>query len=191
MSKKRKSTDSLNDILQGLLNTILVEKPCKIIKVHNQYLVDVEYYDEYQKDILYKVPVKHLQTKNAYVFLGVKPGDCGTVRFFDKDISYYNKGSEDNGGDNRCHDINDGLFSLGFYPAPEQYIFPEGDVVIGTKNGALICVNSQNITISGGDVSITGSAVNIASNTVIDGINFLEHKHSNGNNGANTGNVVT
>lgn len=190
MSKKRMSTDSLNDIMQGLLTAILVEKPCKILKVHNQYLVDVEYYDNYKKDVLYKVPVKHLQTQNAYIFLGLKPGDCGTLRFFDNDISYYNKGSEDSGNDNRCHDINDGLFSAGFYPASEQYIIPEGDVVIGNQSGALMTFNGGTISISGGEISITGSSVNLGANTTIDGISFLEHQHTNGNNGANTGGVV-
>lgn len=191
MSKKRLCTDSLTDIMQGLLTTILVEKPCKILKVHNQYLVDVEYYDKYKTDILYKVPVKHIQTQNAYVFLGLKVGDFGTLRFFDNDISYYNKGSEDFGNEKRCHNINDGLFSLGFYPSSKQYIFPEGEVVIGTQSGAVISLSGQGISISGGEISITGSSVNIGSDTVIDGVIFLEHQHSNGNNGANTGGVIS
>lgn len=187
---KRKSTDCLNDIFAGVSQSTLVEKPCKITKIYSPYLVDVEYYNNYKKDFLYKVPVKHLQTASAFVFLGLKIGDCGTVRFLDNDISYYNKGSEDTGTDKRCHNINDGLFSLGFYPSSEQYVLPEGEVVIGTNSGTLITLNNGDISISGGNVVIQASTVQIDSDTTIDGVKFLEHSHTNGNNGANTGSVV-
>lgn len=188
---KRKSTDSLNDIIRGLSKATLVEKPCKIIKVHSQYLVDIEYYDNYQNDYLYKVPVKHLQTQNGFVYLGLKVGDSGTVRFLDNDISYYNRGSEDNGNEIRMHNINDGLFSPGFYPSTKQYIIPEGELVIGTNSGALINLNNGNISISGGNITINGSSISLGENTVIDGITFLNHCHSNGNDGQNTGGVIT
>ena len=188
---KRKSTDCLNDIIQGITDVILVEKPCKITKIHSQYLVDIEYYDKYQTDVLYKVPVKHLQTQNAFIFPGLKVGDRGTVKFLDNDISYYKRGSEDFGNEIRSHNINDGIFSLGFYPAPEQYIVPDGELVIGTNSGALITLDNGNINITGGNITISASSVTIENNTFIDGINFLEHQHSNGNNGQNTGSVVT
>ncbi len=186
----RTCNDALNDMLSGISTRTLVEKPCKIVKVNSQYSVDIEYYDNNQPDYLYNVPVKHLQTQSAFVFLGLKSGDCGTVRFFDNDVSGYSFDDEYISNEVRTHDINDNLFSLGFYPAKSQYVFPKGDVVIGTTSGAVINLNSSGITISGGEIIITGSSVSIGNETTIDGKKFLEHTHSNGNEGNPTGGVV-
>ena len=47
------------------------------------------------------------------------------------------------------------------------------------------------ITITGGgSVSVSGSSVTIGSDTTIDGKKFLEHTHSNGNQGKPTGGVI-
>lgn len=194
----RTANDSLIDILSGLSGSMLVEKPAKIVKVNSQYSVDIEYYDNNEVDYLYNVPVKHLQTKKAFVFLGLNTGDCGTVRFFDNDVTGYYSNSEYISDEERSHDINDNLFSLGFYPSNEQYIFPAGDIVIGTTAGATINLTSNNITINGGNITITGSgnvnisgsSINIGSDTTIDGKKFLEHTHSNGNEGNPTGGVI-
>ena len=172
----RKSTDSIKEIIHGVSYNTFVEKPCKIINVHsNQNMVDVEYYDNYKTDVLYNVPVKHIQTKNAYIFLKLQAGDRGTVRFLDNDASYYNKGSEDNGNDSRTHNINDGIFTLGFYPTNEQIECTSGDIVIKSGNAA-ISLSDGNITISGGNIYIAG-------------INFLDHTHTVQNN--ITGGVIT
>lgn len=194
----RDCNDSFNDILDGFSNATLVEKPCKIVKVNSQYCVDVEYYDNNEPYYLYNVPVKHLQTQNAFVFLGLKAGDCGTVRFFDNDVTGYYADDEYVSDETRSHDINDNLFSFGFYPALSQYVFPQGDVVIGTTSGAVVNLTAAGISISGGDVSITGSgnitisssSVSIGADTTIDGKKFLEHTHSNGNEGKPTGGVI-
>ena len=172
----RKITDSIKDVIHGVSCNTFVEKPCKIINVHpNQTTVDVEYYDNYKTDILYNVPVKHIQTKNAYIFLKLQAGDRGTVRFLDNDSSYYNKGSEENGNDTRTHNINDGIFALGFYPKNEQIEFTSDDIVIKSGN-ATISFSNGNINISGGTICIAG-------------INFLDHTHTVQNN--ITGGVIS
>ena len=51
-------------------------------------------------------------------------------------------------------------------------------------------MTGNGINISGGNINITGSSVNIGNDTTIDGKKFLDHVHSNGNQGANTGGVV-
>ena len=79
---------------------------------------------------------------------------------------------------------NYNLFSAGFFPDAKQYELPEGDVVIGTNTGALISINGNNITISGGNININSDNVNIC------GKNFLQHTHSNGNDGSPTGAVI-
>jgi len=173
----------LSDIFDGFSAQTLVEKPCIITNVVNQYTVDVTYYNNNEADILYNVPVKHLQTNSAFIFLGLKVGDCGTIRFFDNDVTPYYNGSDIESTEERTHNINDNVFSCGFYPSTKQYIFPQGDIVIGTTTGAVINLTADGITITGGMITING-------NVTIDGKNFLEHVHSNGNEGANTGGVV-
>ena len=118
----RTFNDGLDDILNGFSKSLPVEKPCRITRVNSQYSVDVEYYDNSGVDNLYNVPVKHIQTQSAYVFLGLKSGDCGTIRFFDSDVGDYYGGTTQKIPETRCHDINDNLFSVGFYPAQSQYV---------------------------------------------------------------------
>ncbi len=179
------------NVVQGISQHILVEKPCKVIKVYpSQYYVDVEYYSKNRKDILLKVPVKHLQTQNAYVFLGVNVGDCGTVRFFDDDVSAYQENSDIESSEIRTHNINDSIFTLGFYPDNENYLFPEGQLVIGNKSGCTITLNGNSIVISGGNIVVNGSNLTVGSNTTIDGKNFLAHCHSGGHDGNPTGGVI-
>lgn len=180
----------LNDIFDGFSATTFVEKPCVISNVVNQYTVDITYFDNNIPNQLYNVPVKHFQTNTAYIFLGLKAGDCGTVRFFDNDITSYYNGSDVASNEQRSHDLNDSTFSYGFYPSTKQYVFPVGDIVIGTTTGAEINITGDAITITGGAVNIAGASVNLGENVTIDGKNFLQHVHSNGNQGQNTGGVV-
>jgi len=173
---RKRSLESLKNILRGLSKNIFVEKPCKIVNVHpSQNMVDVEYYDEYETDILYNVPVRHFQSGSAYIFLKLNAGDRGTIRFLDNDVSYYSKNFEGAGNDKRTHNINDGIFSLGFYPSTEQLTFSNDELVIRSGN-ATITINNGNISISGGNVNIQN-------------INFLEHKHMAGN--TQTSGVIT
>ncbi|MBR6099073.1 hypothetical protein IKP85_04935 [bacterium] len=170
---KRKSTDNLINIVKGVSEDTFVEKPCKIIKVHSQNLVDIEYYDKYKTDILCKVPVKHLQTQNSCVYIKLHVGDMGTVRFFDNDVSYYNKGSEASGNDDRSHNINDGIFSLGFYPAISDIEELSGNSLIIKSGNAGIFIDDE------GNIKIIGKSVTIKSdnNTTIDGSVYLNHRH--------------
>lgn len=62
---KNDEVNFLRDIFSSHSTKTLVEKPCKIIEVHSPYIVDVEIFDNNKSDILYKVPVKHIQTKKA------------------------------------------------------------------------------------------------------------------------------
>ena len=174
----RTPEEALDDIFNGFSASTLVEKPCVISKVIDNYTVDVTYYDNNEPNTLVNVPVKHLQTNSAYIFLKLNVGDCGTIRFFDNDVTAYYNGANGASSEERTHDINDNEFTYGFYPSAKHYVFPEGDIVIGTVDGGLITISGSNVTIIGG-------------NTVIDGVNFLNHTHSNGNQGNPTGGVIT
>lgn len=181
---------NLTELVLGLSKNILVEKPCKIVKIHSPYLVDVEIYENNVPDYLYNVPVKHLQTNSAFIYLGLKIGARGTVRFFDTDISQYYQNSDTEGKATRLHDINDNYFTTGFYPENEQYILPEGDICIGTGSGALIKINGNSISITGENILINAANLTLSGNTTIDDKVFLNHTHSNGNNGGATGGVI-
>lgn len=174
----RTPEEALDDIFNGFSSQTLVEKPCVISKVIDNYTVDVIYYDNNKPYTLVNVPVKHLQTNSAFIFLKLKAGDCGTIRFFDNDVTAYYNGSDVESDEQRTHDLNDNEFTYGFYPSAKHYVFPEGDIVIGTVNGGEITISGSKVTIKGG-------------NTVIDGVNFLNHTHSNGNQGNPTGGVIT
>ena len=107
---KSKEVKFFKDIFGNHSTKTLVEKPCKIIKVHSPYIVDVEYYDNNKMDILYKVPVKHIQTKKAFVFLTLRVGDRGTVRFLDNDYNSYLADGNIESTEVKKHNINDGIF---------------------------------------------------------------------------------
>ena len=178
-------------ILKSLKKDLRVQYAAKIIKVNSQDSVNIEYYSNGVADILQNVPVRHLKSPTGFFILKLKEGDRGIVRFFDDDIDLYRtSGVVAESSEVKVHDINDNIFEIGFYPDTENYVYPDGDIVVGTKAGALISFTGNNINISGGNITITGSSVNLGNNTTIDGKVFLEHTHSNGNQGANTGGVV-
>lgn len=158
----RTCEDAIEDLLNGLSGDMLVEKPAKIIKVHNQYLVDVEYDNGGEKDFLYNVPVKHLQTNSAFVFLKLKQGDKGTIRFFDNDVDEYKNGSSNVSTEIRKHDINDNFYDYGFYPENEQYIMPDGEICIGLKNGTALMQFDENgdIVLSANNLTINATSLN-------------------------------
>lgn len=181
---KRKTLDGLNDIILGIINSICVERPCKIVKIHSQYLIDVEVFSDNGSDILCKVPVKNFQTQNAYFYLKLRIGDRGTVRFLDSNFLNYLKNSTDYSElIYHNHNFQNGIFVLGFLPENEEYEIASGEIAIGTKNGSVIAISNDEIKISGGSIILSGD-------TTICGKNFLSHTHSNGNNGSATGGVL-
>ena len=178
-------------ILKAVKRDLRVQYPAKVIKVNSQDNVNIEFYSNGKADILSNVPVKHLKSPTGFFIIKIKEGDKGVVRFFDDDIDLYRtSGVIAESSEAKVHDINDNLFEGGFYPNSENYIYPEGDVVMGTNAGALISMTGTGINISGSAISISGSSVNLGENVTIDGKEFLSHVHSNGNQGANTGGVV-
>ena len=182
---------SFSRILKALKKDLRVQYPAKIIKVNSPDNVNLEQYSNGVADTLSNVPVKHLKSPTGFFIIKLKVGDKGVVRFFDDDIDLYRtSGVIVESSEVKVHDINDNIFEGGFYPDSENYTYPEGDVIMGTNAGALISMTGTGINISGGAINISGSSVNIDKNVTIDGKNFLNHVHSNGNQGANTGGVI-
>lgn len=69
--------------------------------------------DELEDIIISNVPIKRPETSIAYIFLGIKKGDRGTLTFYDKSLDDYIEGDEGYNGDDRCHSMQDRTFSLG------------------------------------------------------------------------------
>ena len=132
--------------------------------------------------------MQHYKTQNAFFIINLKVGDRGVVSFFNNDVDLYRTaGVIAESTENKTHDINDNLFQVGFYPDTENYIYPEGDLVIGTKSGALVSMTETGINITGGSIVIKGSSVNISDNVIIDGKNFLNHTHKDSQGGTTSG----
>ena len=160
------SLNKIKSIQSNQSTKTYVEKPCRIVKVHSPYMVDVEYFDNNKSDVLYKVPVNHLQTSKAFVFLTLRVGDRGTLRFLDNDVQNYMQGNGVESTEIRKHSVNDGMFCLGFYPNPEQYVLPEGDVSVGNTEGTVITVSGNKIKIYGENITIEGEDLKIEESNV-------------------------
>lgn len=191
-TEKRQNDKSFEGSLNRILNTakkeIHVKYPAKIIKVNSQDSVNIEYYSNGVASILANVPVQHYKTQHAFFIINLKVGDRGVVSFFNNDVDLYRTaGVIAESTENKTHDINDNLFQVGFYPDTENYIYPEGDLVIGTKSGALVSMTQTGINITGGNIAIKGSSVNIGDNVIIDGKNFLNHTHKDSQGGTTSG----
>ena len=188
-------TEKIQRFVDRLSSLINVQSPAQIRKVNEDGTVDILVFknDEIENQVIPHVKIKHLESGSAFVYLGANVGDYGVVRYFDSNIQDYLDGQIEYNFDDRSHDTNDACFELGFIPNPSAYVFPAGKTIaIGNKDGSAILTMdaSGKININSATVNITGGNVTIGGNTTIDGKSFLQHQHSNGNQGANTGGVV-
>lgn len=195
-------TELFRSFISDTTDNIYVMNPCKVVGVHGNY-VDVLLYinDEEPDFVIYNVPIIRQETQRAYIFLGIKEGDRGSCRFFDRSTEAYLQSDFDYNSDDRQHDINDRCFELGFIPDKEAYVYPENqEIEIGLKNGKfkLSVDNNGNINIIStgtatiscptvnhtGDVNITGT-VNVTGEVISNGIKLSTHTHT-GNLGSPT-----
>ena len=133
----------LYDLLVTMSDNQYVQCPCKVTAVNGEY-VDVLpiINDDVKNQELYDVKIRRHESSEAYIYFKVHVGDRGILRFFDRSIADYSvNGSEEYNQDDRMHDVNDGLFELGFIPDKEKYeYFPYDDnteLEIGLKNRKL------------------------------------------------------
>lgn len=131
--------DIIAQTFRLLRDSINCQLPCKITAVNDNGTVDVLVFrnDGIENCVFPNVPIRHLETSRAYVFLGVSVGDRGVIRYFDRSVEAYKKGNEDDTSDIRQHSLSDGLFELGFIPQTEAYVYPtDKSIEIGNKNGS-------------------------------------------------------
>lgn len=150
--REKNGYTAFDKIIQSIKESINCELPCKVDSFNGK-TVDVLMIrnDELEDIIISNVRLKMPETQRAYIFLGLKKGDRGTLTFFDKSVENYVKGEEAYDGDDRCHSIQDRCFSLGFVPDNEAFIYPtNADIEIGLKDGsAKINLTSGTITTKG------------------------------------------
>ena len=110
--------------------------PCQVVGVSGNY-VDVKVFinDDEPDMVLYHVPIQRPETQRAYIYLGIKSGDRGTLKFFDRSVEGYLQSDFDYNSDDRQHDISDRAFELGFLPDAEAFVYPtDKEIEIGLKN---------------------------------------------------------
>ena len=159
------------DIFRKLRDSINCQLPCKITSVNSDGTVDVLVFrnDKIPDCVFPNVPVKHIETSRAYVFLGLAVGDRGVIRFFDRSVEEYKTGNEEETGDPRQHSFSDGLFEVGFVPSSERYSYPTDKTLeIGNKNGSfklsfspdgeITITTEKNVSMTCKNASITASA---------------------------------
>ena len=182
--------------VEAIKNSINCQCPAQINKVNEDGTVDIIVFrnDELENQLIPHVKIKHPESGRAFIQLGVAQGDYGVVRYFDTNVQDYLDGQSGYNYDTRNHDTNDACFELGFIPNPSTYITmgnKDGSALLTFDANGTINVISATVNIAGNsNVNIEAGSVNIGSNTTIDGKVFLQHQHSNGNQGANTGGVV-
>ncbi len=133
--------ESINELLTQALNQVADDIhcacPCKVVGVNGNFVDVMAYINDDEPDIiLYHVPIKRTETQRAYIFLGIKEGDYGTLTFFDKDTNDYieNEDTDYNSNDEQ-HGINQRCFTLGFVPNPSAFVYPtDQEIEIGLKN---------------------------------------------------------
>ena len=183
-------SESLEKILEETTDETYVRIPCKVTNVNGNFVDVFAYINDDEPDFeLYNIPIKREETQSAYIFLGIKKGDYGTLCFYDRDIADFIEGIFDYNGNEEQHSINSRCFELGFIPNPSAFIYPtDQEIEIGLKDGkAKISINANgdiNIVSNGnisttvqgnmvanisGNANITASSTNITSNVNITG----------------------
>ena len=202
----KSTTELFRQLLSQTTDNIYVQNPCKVVNVHGNF-VDVLLYinDEEPDFVIYNVPIVRPETQRAYIFLGIKEGDRGVCRFFDRSTEGYLQSDFDYNSDERQHDINDRCFELGFIPDKEAFVYPtDKEIEIGLKNTKfkLSVDNDGNLVITGatnvinGDTTINGNLVingTITATGEITGnsIPLSTHKHTGVQTGSGTSGTPT
>lgn len=175
------ATQALGGLLTRLTDEIYVHVPCQVTAVHGNTVDAIAYINDDEDDfVLYNIPIKMPETQSAYIFLGIKKGDFGTLSFLDRDTSDYVEGfNTDYNGNDAQHDINSRYFELGFVPKPQAFVYPtDCDIEIGLKN------NNAKIKIkSNGEINIIGNSckINVPTTSIIGNVELTGNLTVNGN----------
>lgn len=180
------ASELFDKVLKMTTDELYCLLPCQVVSVSGNY-VDVKVFinDDEPDMILYHVPIQRPETQRAYIYLGIKSGDRGTLKFFDRSVEGYLQSDFDYNSDDRQHDISDRAFELGFIPDAEAYVYPTNvDIEIGLKNKSVKMSFTESGIAIVGDVTIDGNLT--VSGEVTGNVPLSTHIHGNGNQGADT-----
>lgn len=151
--------------------------------------------------VLVDCPVFVMSGGNACITMPVTAGDSCLVMFNDDDMdNWFATGSKQEANTNRHHSFTDALIMVGYrhqankisnYSASTMQIRMGSTIIDISDSKAEITDGTAKVTVTGGKITIEGSEVNINGTLNINGAPYLSHMHSNGNQGANTGGVVS
>ena len=134
----------------------------------------------------------------------IQEGDECLIVFSDLCIdAWWQNGGIQNQADSRRHDLSDGFAIVGFKSQKNKFENVSNDSLqIRNKNNVLAEFKDDSVKIQIDDtayieidenkkITIKANSIKLDSNNIeIAGKNFLQHTHTNGNQGANTGMVV-
>ena len=179
------SNESLEQVLSRLLtrttDEVYCSCPCQVLRVNGNYVDVLAIINDDEPDFpLYHVPIKRMETQNAYVFLKISEGDYGTLTFFDRDTTdYIATGNTEYNYNAEQHSINFRAFELGFVPDPSAYNYTTTALIeIGCKDGktsislnkGVITINSTTVNVNATTTNITSATTNITGDVNIDGV---------------------
>lgn len=113
----------------------------------------------------------------------IKEGDECILLFSDREIeSWFINGDVNPEGYTRMHDLTDAVALFGVRSIPNMI-----NILRDCLN---IFFGGSGIVLENGKITINATNVDINGTLTINGTPYLSHKHSNGNQGNNTGGVV-
>ena len=118
------ASELFTKVLKMTTDELYVQLPAEITKVSSDgnYVSAILHINDNDPDIeVHHIKVRHLESKRAYIYLGMKKGDFGVVRFFDRSTEAYLQSDYNYNSDDRQHSINDRCIELGFIPDKEAY----------------------------------------------------------------------
>lgn len=119
--------------------------------------------------------VYYMGSGNTGINYPLSVGSPCLLLFNDREFySYFSTGEVSPLSDTRMHSLND-CICLPLYMS---------------ANSGDLSLNAETITLSANTINLDASTININGNLIINGTPFVDHVHSNGNEGANTGGVV-
>lgn len=161
------SVNELTIFAKAIQESVNCCLPARVVQVNQDGSVNVvAIRNDKIDDCVITIPVIRPETQRAYIYLGIKAGDRGVVKFMDKSIEEYRlTGSEAYNNDDRSHSLSDGIFQLGFLPDNEKFVYPEGEIIIGLKNNTftLNVDDNGNLTINTQKIKLKATEINIDS----------------------------
>ena len=120
---------------------------------------------------------------NPFITYDIQQGEECLLFFSDNEIeSWFINGDINTQNHTRMHAITDAIAICGIRSLPKMITI--------LQNCINLFYGTSNIEIKEDTININASNININGTLAINGEAYLSHKHTNGNQGANTGGVV-